>query len=295
MKKINFLSKVITLILFSSILVSSLSFRKDWSFHTRKYEINLRNLKENTPLVIVISIFYSTCFVSFFFFLFYFLKITNEICRNESLQPNFNTFFYFVLNGLLILNVLCLFFGNVLGIEYQLIGVSLIYVIWSIKFLVKCRKNPENFCSDICSGGYLKDLALFPLEFVNEFCYKDDRCCDKEVKSKIHLLCCPYSFIFCCGTLIGYYLFLIVFIFFWSLINILKCCSYICDDCPDCCNCDCCKSCHCCCTCCCKKKNQNTTHDNEDDICVARPRDDAIYLEATVHYEIEINTKTNDD
>ena len=192
MKKINLLSKTIILLLVALILFFTLSLKNESIFHTRKHEINLRYLNElNTREIveIVISICFSTCFVSFFSLLLP-VELFKVCCRclecgnweNRDIFPNKNTFFYFILNGLLILNVVCFFYGNVAQIEFLLIGVSGINVIWTIIYFVRCCKNPKSYCTDICSGEFIKGLAIYPSFYFADFfnraccCYFDGTC-----------------------------------------------------------------------------------------------------------------------
>ena len=291
MKKINILSKAITLLSFVFILIFCL-------LSTRKQEINLRYLDENIPigLIIVISCIYSSCFVSFFSFLliFEFFKVCCGCseCGNwerEDIQPNKHTFFYFILNGLLILNVLTYFFGRVLGIEYQFIGISAIFIIWTIIYSIRCCKNPKAYCIIICSREYLNNLAIYPFIYFHNF-YNDEDCgCREDHCTIFKVIFCPLWPILTVGALFGYYIFLLFFVIFWLLIKMFISCG--CCKCDNCCDCSCCSCCGCClycdcCICCFQKRNknnQNISSDNENDVYVTRLRVDAVFFETNGH------------
>ena len=309
MKKTNFLLKTIIILLFSSILIFSSSFKKERTFTKRIHEINLRNLEEKKWQLILslcCSILHGTSEVVILIEL---CILCSNQCHCETEDHNKLTFFYFCINGLIMIFTVA--YVLLKTTEYLIIlSIYLgLFFIFSIIYLVKCCGNSEKYCTGICTGEHLKDLAKLPLPM---YCICGEVCCCCEENScGAFCLGIPFALIFIIGTTIEYYLFLLVYMFFMLLFNIFTCgfcedCDCNCKNCGNCNNCgncgNCCNSCNCscccecchCCKCCSKENKNNIPNDNQDDICVTRLRVEAVYYESYIVNESEIKKNDNE-
>lgn len=176
-------------------------------------------------------------FLMLLYFIIFFLlpvELFNSCCRRieggdweeGELLPNKHTFFYFILNGLLILNVLCFFFGAIPKsvIRDFLIGIGVIDVIWTIIYIVRCCQNPKSYCTDISSGEYILHLIAYPCFYFDNY-IKRECCCSNEYNIIVAAIIFGLLyFLLVVEAIIGYYSFLVVFIIFWLLLKMFYLC-----------------------------------------------------------------------
>ena len=303
MKKTNFISKTIILLLFSSILVCSAPFKKENPLKGRTHEINLRNLELSTDNM-GFMIIYSFCLFSVL--IMGIIELCN-LCRHncdceyEEKLPNKCIFLYFSLCGSLIVMIITIF---VLEEKFIILSSFLnlgAFVISSIIFLVKCINNKKKYCTDICTMEYLKELAMYPCPYYCACCYITF---PQEFWSAIAMLLMVVIYVV--GSAIEYYLFLLFYMFLMLLTKIFsscfscksgcncKCCDCLCCSCCSCC----CGCCHCC-KCCIKKKEQSIPteeqNDEQNDVCVTTLKAEAMYYESFATNESEINKNNNEN
>ena len=274
MAKHNFISKYITLLLFTSILVFSTSFKK---------EIPLRNLDTSTfsyVAYICLNISFGVFYITVFFESCS-LCCDECKCEDEDEHPNKYTFLYFSLIGKMLILTAFHFLNKETDVSYLFfIGLGM-FVISSIIYIVKSCQNPKNYCSNICTAKYLKDLASYPIPI---YCVCAFICCSSEEKE---ICACIYMSIialfYIVGTAIEYYLFLLIYMFLMLLTQIFTC--SLCNECD--CDCD---DCSCCCECCSKKNKQKMQIKNQDDAHIITLRAEAVFIDS----HIVINESTDE-
>ena len=297
MKKTNFISKTIILLLFSTILVCSVPLKKEKALKGRLHEINLRNL-ELTKDNFGFFIFYSLCYTSILFIGLVELCILCQHkcdCNYEEKLPNKCIFLYFSLCGCLIVMTVVLIILNewilILGAFLHLIA----FVIGSLIYLVKCLQNKKKYCTDICTMEYLSELASYPCPYYCACCFTP---CPTEF--------CPLAWklfiliLYVVGSAIEYYLFLLFYMLLMLLTKIFSSCRCCKSGCKCiCCDCSCCCECCHCCKCCLKKKKQTIPTDEQNneqnDVCVTTLKAEAVYYESFVTNESEIDKNNNEN
>ena len=277
MKKTNFISKTIILLLFSSILVCSAPYKKDKSFKGRIYANNLRNLKltnDNFGFFIILS-FCAVGTLLMGLIELCLLCCHKCQCENEERLPDKCLFLYFSLCGCIIVTSIVYLIIKDEIIFYCLFTFLGPFVISSIIYLVKCINNKNKYCTDICTMEYLCELAKYPYPYYCACCLCNTF--PKELCSRLGMFALVVAYVI--GSAIEYYLFLLLYMFIMLITKIFSCC-FSCKSCCKCkcCDCSCCSCCSCCCECfrcckCCFKKKKETIptddqNNEQNDVCI---------------------------
>ena len=273
MKKTNFISKTIILLLFSSILVCSAPYKKDKSFKGRIYANNLRNLKltnDNFGFFIILS-FCAVGTILMGLIELCLLCCHKCQCENEERLPDKCLFLYFSLCGCIIVSTIVYLIIKDEIIFYCLFTFLGPFVISSIIYLVKCINNKNKYCTDICTMEYLCELAKYPYPYYCACCLCNTF--PKELCSRLGMLALVVAYVI--GSAIEYYLFLLLYMFIMLITKIFSFCK-----------------------CCTKKKEQTNPTNAPNDASQTPLKPEAVFNEAFVINEpiiIKGNNENNNE